>query len=213
MLVPKIFFKYSWIYDEKWRMRMKYNEPKKKYSKGWVKIYGKNPREVPNSRQILNYIKKIDRLWNNYDKKILKELSSLTGLNWKAKIIYCYVVGRCIPFSDPLTIPVYKKAPDYFIDVLIHELIHQLFTQEGNYEKSKNVWDYFLEKYKGKSKTTKIHIPLHAIHTCVYKKFFTEKRLERDIELISSPDYKISWEIVQKEGYQKIVENFRKRIK
>jgi len=61
----------------------------------------------------------------------MKELSKITNLNWSEKQIICYVVGKAIPFSDPLTLPVYKKI-DYAVDMLTHELIHRLFTQKSN---------------------------------------------------------------------------------
>ncbi len=189
MKMPKIIFRYSWIYDQIWKGN------KKKY---------------PSQRKILDYIKEIEKLWKRYEKKILSELSKISHLKWKSKFIYCYIVGRCKPFSDPLTIPVYKNK-NYFIDVLTHELIHQLFIQ--NLRQSKKAWAYIFKKYKKESHTTKIHIPLHAIHTHIYLKFYGEKRLNRDIKLISFlRDYKKSWEIVQREGYQNIIREFTKRI-
>jgi hypothetical protein len=199
-MMPQIVFRYSWIYDQNWRE--------------WIKIYKIKTGKYPSTNQILNYIKKIEKLWRKDEKKILEELSKISGLTWKSEVICCYVVGRCIPFSDPLTLPVYNKYPDYFIDVLVHELIHQLFTQNGNIERSRNAWNYINRKYRKESRTTRIHIPLHAIHSHIYLNFFGEKRLNRDVKLISFLlDYKRSWEIVQKEGYQKIIREFTKRIK
>ncbi len=195
MKMPKIIFRYSRIYDEIWKEGARLR---------------KKDKNNPSSRKILNYIKEIEKLWKRYEKKILSELSKISHLKWKSKFIYCYVVGRCRPFSDPLTVPVYKNK-NYFIDVLTHELIHQLFIQ--NLRQSKKAWTYVFKKYKKESHTTKIHIPLHAIHSHIYMKFFGEKRLNRDIKLISFlPDYKKSWEIVQREGYQNIIREFIKRI-
>lgn len=198
-MLPKIIFKYSWIYDKLWRENFKAKR--------------KKARKYPSQRQISNYIKKIEKLWQKEEKKVLSELSKITHLKWKSKFIYCYIVGKCIPFSDPLTIPVYKKYSDYFIDVLSHELIHNLFIQRGNLEKAKKAWQYFYRKYKKELETTKIHIPLHAIHSHIYLKFYNEKRLKRDITLISHlPAYQRSWQIVQKEGYKNIIDEFVKRL-
>ena len=159
-MIPKIIFKYSWIYDQNW--------------KKWIKIYKRKKGRYPSTKQILNYIEKVEKLWRKDEKKILEELSKVSGLKWRSKIIYCYVVGRCIPFSDPLTLSLYDKL-DYFIDVLIHELIHQLFTQRGNMDKSKKAWNYINRKYRKESHTTRIHIPLHAIHSYIYLKFLIKK--------------------------------------
>ncbi|PIQ07481.1 MAG: hypothetical protein COW72_00100 [Candidatus Nealsonbacteria bacterium CG18_big_fil_WC_8_21_14_2_50_37_10] len=198
MNYPKIVFKYSWIYDQTWKEG----------------LIGKKSKKYPSSKHVLNYIKKIEKLWQKEERRILLELSKISHLKWESKFIYCYVVGRCRPFSDPLTISVYEKYPDYFIDVLTHELIHNLFIQPGNYQKSKKAWGYFHQKYKKFSRNTRIHIPLQAIHSYIYYKFFNEKRLKRDIKLISFlPDYKKSWQIVQKEGYKNIINEFVKRVK
>jgi hypothetical protein len=91
----------------------------------WLK---RTLKATPSPRKILNYIKSVEKLWNKVGKKVLREISKVTSLKWKSKVIHCYVVGKCVPFSDPLTLPIYKEK-DYFIDVLIHELIHQIFLK------------------------------------------------------------------------------------
>lgn len=197
-MIPKIIFKYSWIYDQNWKM--------------WIKCYKKEAREWPSYKKILKYIVTVEKLWKINGNAILKELSKVTGLKWKSDVI-CYVVGRCRPFSDPLTLPVYNKQPNKFIDVLTHELIHNLFTQGQNFKKSKKAHEYIEEKHNNESLTTKHHILVHAIHTHIYLKFFNEKRLERDIKWSNPyPDYKRAWEIVKREGYKNIIQEFRTRI-
>ena len=92
-------------------------------------------------------------------------------------------------------------------------MIHQLFTQGENFKKSKKAWDYINKKYNKESLKTRIHIPVHAIHTHMYLKFFNKKRLERDIKWASSfPDYKKAWEMVEKEGYKNIISNFKTKL-
>ncbi len=196
MNYPKIIFKYSWIYDQNW--------------KEWIKLYSKKKKKYPSIKKILNYIEKIEKLWKKEEKKVLTELSRISHIKWKEKSIICYVVGRCRPFSCPLTMPVYEKYPDYFIDVLIHELIHNLFMQD--YEKIEKAWKYFQRKYKSESITTRCHIVLHALHSHIYLKFYGKKRLKRDIKALPIQDYRKSWEIVQKQGYQNIINEFVERI-
>lgn len=199
-MTPKIIFKYSWIYDKNWEE--------------WIKVYKKNIQKYPSAKQIQNYIKKVENLWSKDEKKVLTALQNITSLKWKSKYIQCYIVGRCIPFSDPLTLSVYDKNPDCFIDTLIHELIHQLFTQNGNFEQSKKAWNYIRRKYKYESHRAKTHIPLFAIYSYIYMKFYEERRLQMSIKsIISLPAYKKAWDIVQKVGYQNIIREFRKRMK
>ena len=196
-MIPKIIFKYSWIYDQHWK-----------------EVYKKD-KNYPTEKEILSYIKKVEKLWRKDEKKILKELEVVSGLKWQEKSIVCYVVGRCIPFSDPLTIKVYKELSlDYFVDVLTHELIHQLFTQNDNLQKSKKAWNYFHRKYKDEDFNTIIHIPVHAMHSHILLKYFGQARLNREIKSLSNlPDYKRTWDIVQEDGYQDIAKEFKKRIK
>ncbi len=197
MNTPKIIFKYSPIYNDIWKGRL-----------------SKKTKNYPSEKQIINYIKVVEKLWRKDEKKILKELSQISQMKWRSKTIDCFVVGRCIPFSWPLTMPIYEKHPDYFIDILIHELIHDLFVDDMDLKKSDKAWQHINQKYKNESRETKGHIIIHAIHTHIYLKFYNEKRLKRDIKLISFlPDYKRSWDIVQKEGYHNIIQEFQKRIK
>jgi hypothetical protein len=196
---PKIIFIYSSVYD-------------KFCKEEWSKRKSKSSKKYPSYKEILNYIKKIEKLWKKEEKKVLLELSTVSHLRWKEKSVICYIIGRHIPFSMPLTMPVYKKpyGKSYFIDVLIHELIHNLFWM--NYDKLKKSWVYIERKYKKESWATRCHIPLHALHTHIYLKFYNEKRLKRDIKSLPKKDYRRSWAIVQKEGYQKIINEFVRRI-
>lgn len=196
MLLPKIIFKYSWIYNQHWK-----------------EIYNKD-KNYSSEKEICGYIKKVERLWQKDEEKILRELSVISGLSWQEESIICYVVGRCIPFSDPLTIKVYKECPlNYFVDVLIHELIHQLFTQGENMKKSKKAWRYFHQKYKREEFNAIIHIPVHAMHSHIILKYFGEKQLKEEIKSLSHlPDYKKAWDIVREEGYQNIIKEFNKRV-
>lgn len=201
-MIPKIEFVYSKMYDDRYRN-----------NRNIQKILKRRKIKYPSPKKISNYVIKINKIWGKYEKTILKELERITKLKWKENKIKCYVVGQAIPFSDPLTIPIYKNITQ-FIDVLIHELIHQLFTQSGNMKKSEDAWNYVYIKYKKESFKTKIHIPLHAIHKYIYLKYFSGQRLSRDIKDCKHRiDYKLSWKIVQKEGYEKIINEWRKRIR
>jgi|GEM_PF-783160 len=199
MKTPKVIFKYSRIYDEIWK-------------NGWLAKARQKIEKYPSPDKTLNYLKEVEKLWRKEEKRVFQELAKITNLKWKTKGIDCYLVGKCTPFSYPLTMPVYEKSQDFFIDVLVHELIHNIFIQ--NQEETNKAFQYFRKKYKKESWKTQIHIPLHAIHSHIYYSFFNENRLKKDIEFMSSyPDYRKAWEIVQKNGYQNIINEFVKRRK
>ncbi len=200
-MIPKIEFVYSWIYDSLFEENFKKNPPHFA------------PTKYPSPEKIREFIKEIEPLWRKHENKVLKELSRVSGLKWKEKEIKAYVVGVTYPFSDPLTLPKYKDK-NWFIDNLIHELIHQLFIQKGNLEISNNSWDFIDKKYKKESQKTRIHIPLHAIHKSIYLKFFGKKRLMIEQKFMKKhKDYHNSWQIVNKEGHENIINEFKKRLK
>ncbi len=193
--IPKIEFVCSWIYYKNWEE--------------WVKL---NPRlrnqPYPSYDRVLKYAKKIEPKWRKVERKILTELSKATNLQWKKEPILCYLVGRCVPFSDPLTIHVSYKTDNEFIDVLTHELIHQLFIQ--NYRITEPVWNYLGKKYKNESVNTQNHIFVHAIHQHILLKLFTKKRLERELAWAQKlPAYKKSWDIVETEGHENLIKVLR----
>ena len=74
MLLPKIIFKYSWIYNQHWK-----------------EIYNKD-KNYSSEKEICGYIKKVERLWQKDEEKILRELSVISGLSWQEESIICYVV-------------------------------------------------------------------------------------------------------------------------
>jgi hypothetical protein len=190
-MIPKIVFTYSWIYHQLWKKQLKYDE-----------------RSI---NKFHRYIKKVERYWNKHDKKILKEISKVSGLKWKEKTIKCYIVEDIAPFSDPLTISIYDDIT-WFVDSLTHELIHQIFIQnEATMNKS---FDYLFRKYKKEPLNTVIHIPVHAIHAAVFLKVFGKKRLNREINIMKKyAAYGKSWKIVQNEGHENIIKEFSKRYK
>ncbi len=197
---PEIEFRYSGIYDARYRNSIKIQE-----------FLKKNKEKYPSIDTIEKYISKIKPLWKEHEKKILIGLSKITGLKWKEERIICYIIGYGRCFSDPLTVKLFKNKND-FIDTLTHELIHQIQFQNDN--KLKKWWKFVYKRYRKESRLTKNHILLHAIHSRLMLDLFGEKRLKREIKNSQKfPDYKRSWDIVEKEGYENIIKEFKKRLR
>lgn len=201
--IPEIIFKYSWIYDQNWKA-----------------VGERLSMEIEHLSQedIRGYMKKVEKSWKENERDILEELSKITSLSWKSESITCYVVKRCFmpsAFSDPLTISVLThKKEDEFVDVLTHELIHRLLTEPGRMKELEDHKKLKEEKYPEESFKTKIHITVHAIHKHVYLKFFNKDRLKRDMEKMRRiEDYRRAWDIVEREGHEKIIEDLRESIK
>ncbi|MEK6884046.1 MAG: hypothetical protein AABY22_30735, partial [Nanoarchaeota archaeon] len=163
-MISKIRFRYSWIYDQNYR-----NSPKIQEN---LKSQGK---EYPSTKNIFNYIKKIEPLWKRHEKIVLKEISKLTGLSWREKEVLCYLIGFGRPFSDPLTLRLYDNKKD-FIDTLIHEMIHQIQTQNQIINRK---WKEYIEKkYKKETQTTRNHLLVHSVHYKIYLKLNWIKDLQ-----------------------------------
>lgn len=194
--MPKIFFRHSTVYNQ--------------HFKEFVKLkYPQDEAFYPPDEKIMNYITEVNKKWNEIEQNILDEMARITNLNWSMKFITCYVVGNCVPFSDPLTMKVFENV-DRFIDTLVHELIHQLFVQKDNRKKMEQIYRRIEDRFENETKKTKIHIPLHAVHTHLYKKLFNEERLKNDIERSDKfNDYKRAWEIVNSEGFENILKLFK----
>ncbi len=198
--VPKIIFRYSSIYDELRREKLKQKLP-----------------DYPSPKKILNFKQRVEKLWKRKGVKILKELSKISGLKWEEKEIDCYLVGGGISFSDPLTVSISKLSAKEFLKTLTHELIHRLFCQRQNRKRCKKAWQWIWRRYKKESPITKIHIPLFAIYSLFLLKFYGKKELKRELRKIKSyiwkrKDYLKAWEIVQTQGPLKILEKFKKRF-
>lgn len=196
MMIPEIKIRYSWIYDSKWREIYKLRKGKEVYPK-WERV--------------ARYSREIKNPWKRIEKRVLRGISKISGLKWKEKEIIVYVVGRCRPFSIPLTIPMKEDKKD-FIDILVHELIHNIFTQNRKiFERYRR---YANKKYKKLDMSTLNHIPLFAIHKKILLESFSKKRVEKELEKAGKskhPEYKKAWDIVEKEGYKEIIEEFWKR--
>ena len=118
------------------------------------------------------------------------------------------MVGACRPLSDPLTIKVCRGI-DHAIDILTHELIHQMQSQVD--DKKWNKWLSFLNsKYPNESNLTKSHVFLNAVHKKIYLELFNDDRFKRDVENSNvSAGYRDSWKIVDEWGYENIIKKFK----
>ncbi|MEK6982994.1 MAG: hypothetical protein AABX33_00340 [Nanoarchaeota archaeon] len=193
-MVPKIEFAYSWVYE---RMLL----PNRL---SYKKVYYIESNE---------FVKNVEKDWGRIEKKILDSMCEFLDIKWKDKVIKCYVVRKSYftAISEPLTIPIetinknlkIKLDESKFIDILIHELIHKSFFQS-------RCFNYYFRKlrmrYNMLDNDAIIHIPIHAIQKSIYKKYFSESRLNWYILFCQkNKSYAKSWEIVKKEGCENII--------
>jgi hypothetical protein len=165
--------------------------------------------KIPADEIVKERIENQRQAWKKEEQKILEGLSEVIGLSFYQNVIDVYIVAvRRGAFSNPIVIGSQIQG-ESFVDVLTHELIHRLLTHCGR----KIDWEKFdKETYPNISeKKTLTHILIHAIHKHIYLNVLqSPSRLEKDIKMCQGwPNYQEAWEIVERDGYQNIIEKLK----
>lgn len=152
--------------------------------------------------------------WQPYEKQVLSSMCEVLNLTFRKNIIDAYIAPWFKAFSEPLVIGV-RLEPDHFVDILTHELLHCLLTDNTSKPRDfmlLNEWQKLFDK--NISFTALVHIPVHAVHKALYLDYLKEPdRLQRDMQTCKDRDateYLIAWDYVEKHGYQEIIEKLKK---
>lgn len=192
MNLPEINFRASYVYDGHLK-----RDPK------W---------ERPAQEKFDAFFECIKSDWEKHGTEILEEISKITKLMWHEKDTTCYVTWGINPYSDPLTLNLTSN-----FHVLTHELIHRILSQrKNNPDQFHQNWESLFGKegkYKDETQLCRVHIGVHAIHTAIYKKLFSDTELQANIKF-SEPyeDYRRSWKIVARDGYENIIAELTKGL-
>lgn len=147
--------------------------------------------------------------WVPYENRVLQAMTDMLGLQFRQNYIDVYIAPWFYAFSDPLVIGT-GYDPDRFVDVLTHELIHRLLTDNTMLPYEINMFQEWKKIFGDNHlRVTTVHIPVHAVHAAIYLDYLKEpERLERD-KLIdkkyTGEGYVRSWEYVHEHGYKEIV--------
>lgn len=181
---PKLIINYSKIYD--------------------IVVHGWNKLEYEEfSDGAVKYKEKLQKEWSKIERKVFNVISEVSGLKWKKPAVDCYFVRNITSaFSMPLTIPVRKDLKKQ-METITHELVHNIVVQNSDRINKKD----YSKKYGELSRTTNLHILIHAILKETLLKIYSEKQTKKFINSYKKPDYKKAWEIVEKEGSKKIIKD------
>lgn len=186
MNIPKIIFRNSAIFDSK-LLR----------DQNWKR---------PEQEKIDAFVSKIKSEWELVGDKILEEMSLVTKLPWQEEDITCYVTYGVNSFSHPLTINMVSTIHD-----ITHELIHCILSPLEKQAIFKQNWSRLMGQYDRETNSCKTHIAVHAVHAHILEKIFGLETL-KEIGKSDSPDYKESWEIVYRDGYENIIAELTKGL-
>lgn len=156
--------------------------------------------------------------WASKEELILTQMQQCMGLTFESPLfdvaLAPWTYGSATSF--PLIIDMLRE-PDEFVDVLTHELFHQLFsenqiiTSRNARAQSRLNWGQLFGTEHTSS--TLVHIAVHAACKYMYLDVHKEPyRLERDIEHAKHlPDYARAWEYVEQHGYRHIIQQLKDR--
>ena len=154
------------------------------------------------------------KAWKPYEEKVLSAMTELLGLSFRQNIVDVHIAPWFRAFSDPMVIGVMKE-PEEFVDILTHELIHRLLTDNTATPHDTPYLDEW-QKLFGNEHTfgMTVHIPVHAVHKAIYLDVLEEpERLKRDVEnnkQFEATDYIGAWDYVDEHGYKEIISQLRK---
>ncbi|HUD01589.1 MAG TPA: hypothetical protein VMR37_04635 [Rhabdochlamydiaceae bacterium] len=180
------------------QIEIRYNKFLDPIFKGWILAQPQWKDWVcPSLEEVLDKTEKYKNEWRKYEEKILGGITLATGLKFKRNYIDVFVVsGNLRPFSRPVVLKSTYDL-DQFINIITHELIHCLFSDNRISEDKK---DPYPENK---------HILLHAVLKYIYLDILNEpERLKLNIKMSSeskNPEYISAWNEIGKLGYKEIL--------
>ncbi|MFA6428491.1 MAG: hypothetical protein WCW02_03005 [Candidatus Buchananbacteria bacterium] len=191
--LPKIVFRYSWIYDD---LRRRKAMPDFKY---------------PEIKEIKKFTWGFEKYWRLREKKVLLAISQIFDLSWAEAEILVYVVGGGLSYSDPLTVSL-RGGHQYFFNTIVHELIHRFLAVRTGDQEVSHVIKKWEKKYQTETITTKNHIIIYATLAKLHEllpELFGDKK-ERPGNSFS-PEYVRAKEIAVELGYDNVLQQFKKQ--
>lgn len=198
MQIPKIIIEYNRFLDPIFINYVKSNPEWKNYS-------------IPEKEEVLKRVENYKKEWTKNEQKILHGLCDSINLEFNRDVIDIYIVSvNPRQFSNPIIIKSGFK-PDEFVDILTHELIHRLLVL-NKIKKEAIVSD----KYSDETDIVKNHIIVHALLKYIYLDILKDaSRLEKNFlrsKNHNTNDYFRTWEIVEREGYKKLIDEFKNKL-
>lgn len=163
-------------------------------------------------KESLEMTRQYQEAWEAKEASILPAMQELFGLEFYKPIIDVTLAPMFVPKSKPLIIS-FRTEPDQFVDVLTHELFHNLFTdnQYVQHHIYKDMIAHWQKIFGERPPVELVHIPVHAGLKAIFLDVLNEPyRLERDIKDVSViPAYKAAWEYVEQNDYKEIIKKFK----
>lgn len=193
--LPEIRIKFGWLLYN--TISKDVDEARKRIDEG----------TFPTEESIRKKVEVFKEVWKPKEGVILSGMTEALGLTFYQSCVDVFITPFKNPISDPIVIPP-KFDSDLFVDVLTHELFHCLLSDNVENIPYKEI---LLKEYPEEQPLVQNHVFLHAGLKYVYLDVLKEpSRLDRDIERhLNASGYNRAWEIVEKEGYNELIERFK----
>lgn len=202
--IPEVRINFSWILTDDVSEKIA-------KSNGWT---------LESTEQYEEWTDAFRKSWSKQGDKILAEMQRITGLQFYLPVIDIATAPCIIPKSQPLIIG-FRDTPETVIETITHELSHTLFcdnTTFSMYGENRDVWlaDVWKDLFGDFNDDFNaiVHVPVHALCQKIFEDFLDDKEyVARDrkfMEGLGATSYLKSWDYVEKEGAEVIIEKLKK---
>jgi hypothetical protein len=197
MKYPEIRIKYAWLLVDA-------------ASEPMNKLWG-NAEPLRSHKEYETIVESYKTAWAPYEKRILQAMCEGVGLSFRQNIVDVNIAPWFGAISDPLVIGV-MNTPDRFVEILTHEVIHRLLT-DNNETRYDTLYADEWKKLFGDDHTfvELVHIPVHAVMQFVFDDVLKEPgRTTNDKNRVKEyDDYHSAWKYVEEFGYKRVVEQLK----
>ena len=178
-------------------------------------LWGKEGDDLIDHKGVDEKVAQYQAAWHPYEKKIIHSMCQILDLEFRQNIIDVNIAPWFNAFSDPMVIGI-NKTPDRFIEVLTHELLHRLLTDNTRTKYDTEYGKEWIKLFGSQNDfITLVHIPVHACLQAVFDDALSEpQRTQNDRKLSQQWDgYREAWAYVDSKGYQTIITQLRDSYK
>jgi hypothetical protein len=158
------------------------------------------------------------KAWATYQTIILRGMTEVLDLSFYRPVIVVTVAPCFRNISAPLILN-FAPDPDRFVDVLTHELLHVLQTDNHKHQTfgphaTVDLLAEWRRLFGDHERVTLVHIPLHALHKYLYLDVLkAPERLERELSTLRNVQtagaYLEAWDYVNGRDYRGMVDEMR----
>lgn len=200
---PEVRINYSWLLK---------NDISEKVAK-------LNRWKLESDDQFEEWAENYRKAWAKKEKTILAAMQEITGLEFYLPVIDIAIAPYIIPKSQPLIIS-FMDTPEVAVETITHELTHTLLCDNRTISLYGENRDFMLgtewQKLFGFEDdfNAVVHVPVHAVCQKVFEDYLGDERyVARDKQLMKkfgATSYLKSWEYVEQEGADVIIEKLKK---